>query len=326
MAVVEFCENLAVEQGIINQWLTRKGELLMGLFDFINSFRTSTQLDDFLTLAEGPLNITFSLAVPHIREKIKVWDLDNPYLLVSLGYIAGYLDAAYQSTKPSKYDYKFIDSVYYDIVEKNLRGIQGVDKFVEMGRVTLKSGDSSIAAMQGLPPFMTGMTAGGNDFVSFLRTSRPPLTLVKTFEQLSNHDTSYTNSINSDGKVSGKVIHHADGRNTIVMDNNKDFVTILTSMFIIFADGMKENDKITFVQWANLPLSPWSQEHREIFALALMHHLLESKETAALIPEVLKDATELIINCSLPPLKNPLTNEMRRLFNMMFSAPKQEKK
>jgi len=298
----------------------------MGLFDFISSFRANNQLDEFVKLAEGPLQITFSLAAPQIHEKVKVWDLDNPYLLVSLGYIAGYLDAAYQSTKPSKYNGKFIDSVYYDIVEKNLKGIQGVEKFVEMGHITLKSGGSSIAALQGLSPFMTGMMAGGNDFVSFLRTSSPPLTLVKTFEKLSKHNTDYTNALNSDGKVSGKVIHHADGRSTIEIGNNSDSVTMLISLFIIFADHLNENEKIAFVTWANLPLSPWSQLHREKFALALMHHLLESKETAALVPEALKDAIELISACSLPSLDKPLTNEMRKLFNLMFSPPKQEKK
>lgn len=167
----------------------------MGMFDFITSFMARDQLDKFLELAEGPLHITFSLATSQIQDKVKVWDLDNPYLLVSLGYIAGYLDAAYQSTKPSKYNEKLINSVYYDIVEKNLKGIQGVDKFVEMGRLTLKSGGSSIAAMQGLPIFMTGMTAGGNDFISFLRTSRPPLTLIKALDKLSNHNTNFTNSI-----------------------------------------------------------------------------------------------------------------------------------
>ena len=155
----------------------------MGIFDLFKRKKESQQ-EEFVKLAEGPLSISFSLAAPEIKQKIKTWDLENPHLVLCLGYIAGYLDAAYQATRPQVYNEQLLDSVYYNIVENVLSDIHGADDYVDMGRIGLKHGGSSIGAMQGQPSFMTGIMAGGNDFNSFLNTSKQPMTLVQIFEKL----------------------------------------------------------------------------------------------------------------------------------------------
>ncbi len=140
---------------------------------------------------------------------------------------------------------------------------------------------------------------------------------------ISSETTSVSMAIGRDGNVAGKVIRNTNGKSSIILDNKDgkcDFMALLFSMFIVFSDNLNDEDKQIFTKWTGLPLSPWSQTHREIFALALMHHLHELKETAALVPDALQGAMEMFPPNLLPPLEKPLSNDIRRLFNKIFSG------
>lgn len=120
------------------------------------------------------------LASPFVEEKVKDWDLENPNLMLTLGYLSGYIDAAYQMTQPLKYNEKLVESTFDRRIAKYVSRVSGVDSYLKFS--ALAGDGSSIGGMQGDPQFMTGTMAGGSDFVNFRNEKRLPLSLAKLLQ------------------------------------------------------------------------------------------------------------------------------------------------
>lgn len=135
-----------------------------------------------LSAAAETLDIAMTLASPLVLEKIQAWDLDNSSLRLVLGYIAGFMDAAYQSSHPSNYDERLVERMYLDAIERNLSAIQGAASYVQLSRSTWKYGGSDIGGLQGMPRFTEGMRAGGTDYINFVNEKRQPLSLYRFLE------------------------------------------------------------------------------------------------------------------------------------------------
>lgn len=156
----------------------------MRLFDFFTR-RSSTrsEIDEanaaLLAAAEESLDATLTLAKLQLREKVKMWDLENPSLLLTLGYIAGFIDSAYQSTRPTKYDERRVEQMYIDAIKRNLGEIEGAALYIKN---TMQPYGSKIGGLQGFPLFVKGTMAGGNDFVNLVNQKRTPLSLVRLLD------------------------------------------------------------------------------------------------------------------------------------------------
>ena len=123
------------------------------------------------------------------------------------------------------------------------------------------------------------------------------------------------------GKFAGKVRRDPDGSNVIQVGPNASF-DLCTSLFALLSDNLKDEDRVIFARWTGLSPSPWTDQHRETFVLALTHHFHDLKKRGVAVPNALKGAVEQIIATfppnMLPPLDRPLTNEVRDMFNRMF--------
>jgi len=150
----------------------------MGLFDFLaRKHRGRTMI---LVAAMSTLDHAMDMASPFVHERVKRWDLEDPTLLITLGYLSGYIDAAYQLTKPFKYDEKLVDSLFVTQVAKHLTWVPGVEVYLAIFKTGHESG---IGAMQCDPKFMEGAMAGGNDFVNFANDKRMPISLVRLLQE-----------------------------------------------------------------------------------------------------------------------------------------------
>lgn len=155
----------------------------MKLFSLFRN-KPNEDVRKYLIKISEAFDATLIVASPLITEKVNKWDLENPVLSQVLGYIAGFLDSAYQLLQPKKYDESLIDNVFVDAVERNFKSIPGVATFVRFSRLGVNNGGSVIGGLQDHPAFMKGRMVGGNDFVDFFnnrRAGRPgaPMGLVR---------------------------------------------------------------------------------------------------------------------------------------------------
>ena len=128
-------------------------------------------------------------------------------------------------------------------------------------------------------------------------------------------------AFNREGKVSGRVTREPEGKTVIGLGPNADFTTGLMATLISFTYHLKDEEKKILADWGVVPAGQWTAKHREKFALALMHHFCDLKESGALVPDEFKGVLErLPSGKELPPLDRPLTNEVRRLFNGLFAG------
>jgi hypothetical protein len=126
----------------------------------------------------SPLELAMPLAAPYLKKKVTSWDLDNPNLMLVLGYLFGFIDAAYQTTKPSPYDESMVEQIFDKRIAKHLSGIQGADRYLALVEASRGSGGSNIAGMQGNPYFMKGAMSGGNDLARSVNREGPPIGLA----------------------------------------------------------------------------------------------------------------------------------------------------
>jgi hypothetical protein len=127
-------------------------------------------------------------------------------------------------------------------------------------------------------------------------------------------------ALDNKGNASGTVTKDSDGKTVIGLGPGADYTTLLTSSFIMFSNNLNDEEKEILVDWGVVPIGPWTAKQREKFALALMHHFHDLKESGAVVPEEFKKILELLPSNTLPPLNRPLTNEVRRLFNGLFAG------
>jgi hypothetical protein len=147
----------------------------MRLFGFLPSRKRRETLQTMEPLLLS-LDMTIETTLPVIEDQVKQWDLANRSLMVTLGYMAGYIDSAYQATKPSRYDEQLIEQLFNDRVAKHLSRVQGIEAYMALSKI---GGGSNIAGMQGQSGFVEGMMAGGDDFVRFVNDKQAPLSLAR---------------------------------------------------------------------------------------------------------------------------------------------------
>ena len=148
----------------------------MGFLDFLKSNRKSEELTVFL------LGLDFAMlgASPFVEERVKRWNLEDRGLMLTLGYLLGYIDAAYQTTKPARYNEKLVEKLFHEQIAKYLSGVPGVDGYFRLYAIDHRG--ISIGWMQENPHFMAGARAGAGDFFSFFNDRRQPLSLVRLLQ------------------------------------------------------------------------------------------------------------------------------------------------
>jgi hypothetical protein len=127
-------------------------------------------------------------------------------------------------------------------------------------------------------------------------------------------------ALNKDGKIAGTVTQQPDGKTLIEVKPGSDYTSIMFSSCIMFSNFLSDQEKEIFANWGGLPINEWARCHREKFALALMHHFHDLKESDAPMPEEMKEAFNNLPINTLPKLDRPLTNEIRRIFNRQFAG------
>jgi tetratricopeptide (TPR) repeat protein len=127
-----------------------------------------------------------------------------------------------------------------------------------------------------------------------------------------------TDVFNQFGETSGNVSELPNGKYVISTNGNTDFVSLLMSSFVVFADDLSLEDRTIFSKWGGLPYPEWTRQHRELFALASMHYIQQANTTGQRVPDVLKDASKYLSNQSLPPLRRTLTPEIAEVFRKLF--------
>lgn len=159
----------------------------MGFFDFFRSRsnppRSSEAANTVEQIASALLVNAIALAKPLLDDKVRRWDIKDPYLLLTLGYISGFIDASYQFTAPRKYDENYVNRLFLNAIETNLGEIDGSSEYLDISRIVASAGGSFISGLQKEAAFMRGTMAGGNDFVSFARSKRPPLSLASLLSE-----------------------------------------------------------------------------------------------------------------------------------------------
>jgi len=158
-------------------------------------------------------------------------------------------------------------------------------------------------------------TKGSGFYVSYDGLVELNLANIKSFLPPNESVT-----FNRDGQIAGSTRRLHDGRNTIVANANADVSSLLMSICQIIADDLNDEQKEVFSRWAGLPVSIWSQDHRDTFALALMHFLMEEKEIKENLPERLRTALNTFPPQALKQLKRPLSSEIRKLCASLFGA------
>lgn len=151
----------------------------MGVFSFLNRHKASEASPEaqMMRAALSSLEVAMLPAQTRIDQEIPRWDLSDSTLLLLLGYLAGYVDAAYQSSQPKVYDVNFVEGHFIDQAEKFLSGIPGADNGIRFAREAASLGSSTIAGLQSERLFMDGMQLGGNDFVKLIHERRTPVSL-----------------------------------------------------------------------------------------------------------------------------------------------------
>ncbi len=136
----------------------------MGLFNIFKSKKQSHSpelIEIFLTVLDSVMNISEA----HLKERIKSWNLEDKSLIVTLGYMSGFIDAAYHLTKQPMYDKKYVDSIFIARVEKHLSWIPGIDPYLNL---TNAMGMPFLGNLYDYACFIEALSVGGNDLVRFL--------------------------------------------------------------------------------------------------------------------------------------------------------------
>jgi len=123
---------------------------------------------------------------------------------------------------------------------------------------------------------------------------------------------------NTEGDISVKVSQLDDGRHNFSVRNDSDFNSLIMSLFIVFADDLQTSDQLFFSEWAGLPKEYWGAVHKEKFAIASMHYLLELKNSDVKILPQLRNTIDLLSPQALPNLPKPLTDKIKNIMRLLF--------
>jgi hypothetical protein len=133
--------------------------------------RAKAHAEKISSLIAPFINATGELAYTTLQRNIQSWNLSNSTLINYLGYVAGVIDAAdntlgHSSTK----DWTATEIVFHQIVDAQLDWIDGIQAFIEVNKMGIECGGSTIGGMQRDPQFMAAMQLGGVDFLSIGQT------------------------------------------------------------------------------------------------------------------------------------------------------------
>ena len=129
--------------------------------------RAQADAEKILSLIAPFLSVTGELASSTLRRNIPSWSLSNQTLINYLGYVAGVIDAAdkligHSSTE----DWTATEIAFHQVIDAQLDWIDGIETFVEMNRMSVECGGSTIGGLQEDPHFLAAMQLGGVDFLS----------------------------------------------------------------------------------------------------------------------------------------------------------------
>lgn len=121
-----------------------------------------------------------------------------------------------------------------------------------------------------------------------------------------------------DGNIAGGVSRDENGRNTINANGKFDSSSMLMSLCLTSVNDLTDSEKIIFSKWAGLPTNSWTDTHRKESSLALMHFFMEAKTNPQYTSPKLYSILRVLPAQTLAPLKQPLTNEIRKLLAGLF--------
>lgn len=127
---------------------------------------------------------------------------------------------------------------------------------------------------------------------------------------------------NQNGDIGGSVTRQPDGRHIINIGNKGDASSLMMSLGMVFAsdfaDGLNKKQQIIFSRWAHLSETVWTEAHKELFTIALMHYFMEVKVRGGNLPSEVVMAINSLPPRALPDLPYSLTNEIRSIFSSLF--------
>jgi hypothetical protein len=102
-----------------------------------------------------------------LQQRISSWSLSNQFLLDYLGYIAGVIDAADNLLENRSTDnWTATEIAFHKIIVAQLDWIPGSEAFIELNRIGIEFGGTTIGGLQNNPQFLEAMRLGGIDFLS----------------------------------------------------------------------------------------------------------------------------------------------------------------
>ena len=125
---------------------------------------------------------------------------------------------------------------------------------------------------------------------------------------------------NKKGNVAGSVIKNEDGRNTIIVGENPDYISGLMSIFTIFSEDISSEQKEKFSNWADLPRNIWSTKHKEYFAHSMLFYFKELKQSDMInkITPQIANVIKLLPSDYKPTTNKPLSNDVIKIFDSLF--------
>jgi len=102
-----------------------------------------------------------------LQQRISSWSLSNHFLLDYLGYIAGVIDAADNLLGNRSTDnWTATEIAFHKTIVAKLDWIPGSEAFIELNRIGIEFGGTTIGGLQKNPQFLEAMRLGGIDFLS----------------------------------------------------------------------------------------------------------------------------------------------------------------
>lgn len=214
------------------------------------------------------------------------------------------------------YPYKGrLESLSFAIQALQRAKLKGADCF--FASVGIANADGTTDLEMGIP------VKGAGYYIAYDGLIKLTSQMIASDDVLNLQNNSYT-VFDQGGSISGKVVRHSDGRHTLMAGEKSDFNFVAMSNFLVFAnvfaDVAPQDDKKIFSKWANLPENNWLPRHTEMFALGLMHYVMELKTSGENVPLRLKGLIVYLQPQALARLPRPLTNEIRNIFLKLFDA------
>lgn len=127
-------------------------------------------------------------------------------------------------------------------------------------------------------------------------------------------------SPSAEPKVMGGYVADGKGGGTAVLGKDATPATVIQTFLMHVSDKLPEQHKAEFCQWAQLPTTPWSGNHRSLFSLACIAVLQEAYRNGEPLSPEYEAMKESFVEMDIS-LPRPLTGALRRNIRGVLLGP-----